>query len=224
MTGDLAAEYARLTGSLDAIGKVPLGLEVSTIGQVSQRLGHGAYRIESSTSISKDKPRLVTIMATVDAGRIKSITTPKGRAYPSPNALEKGVDVEEGQQLRVELSNLKGVRLRRWSLTEEVGDSAAGGAGNASKRTLSKSIRKRAATGRHRSAVAGHLRDASKRQEGPTHVEHLGCCCPALQDPVRNCSALGCAGPAATAITLSPHCGSASTSGREDLAKTFVGT
>ena len=126
MTGEVAAEYSRLAGTLGPVGTLRAGLKISTSARVSQVLENGHYRVEASTLHSKDqdKPRLLTLAATIDPGRIDSQTVrSKGWIYPSPNDLDNGVYVDqETEQHRVELSSLKDVKLRLWSLSEEVGD------------------------------------------------------------------------------------------------------
>ncbi len=70
MTGDLAVEYAKRTGSINK-DKVPPGLEISTTATIAQKLENGRIRVEHTLHIVRDgEPvRLVTLTATVDSSK-----------------------------------------------------------------------------------------------------------------------------------------------------------
>ena len=123
MTGNLAVEYAKRVGAIDK-DKVPPGLEVSTTATVAQNLKDGRIRIEHTSNIVRNgEPlRLVTLTATVDATKLKRDVTPKGtEVYASPGA-EPIQSTKDVQTLRLTLSDLKSMKLRTWTLTEELGD------------------------------------------------------------------------------------------------------
>jgi hypothetical protein len=128
MTGDLAEQYARRTGSLKPDQQVPSGLSIVTSATVCQQLKNGQYRIEHSTSFidRAKKPGLVTLTSTVDAKQLKQHVKRRGPVYASPadsqNGPKLGQIESESRILRLELSELKGLKLRTWSLTEEIGD------------------------------------------------------------------------------------------------------
>jgi len=125
LTGNLATEYARRVG-LQQHSKAAHGLEIEVIASVAQRFDDGRYRIEhfghsKPINRSDNKIRLVTLEAFVDAKQIKASTTaraPVPTAAPSENVASR-IDVRE---LRVILSDLKHLKLRTWSLMEEIGN------------------------------------------------------------------------------------------------------
>jgi len=128
MTGDLAKEYARCTRSLKW-NESPAGLQISTSATVAQKRDDGRFRIEHSSHIKRDGnlARLVTLTAIVDSTKIASEVTPKNTpVYHSPADHQKGVKPtltqKDQRTLRLELSELKGVKLRTWALAEEIGD------------------------------------------------------------------------------------------------------
>ncbi|MEZ6074091.1 MAG: hypothetical protein R3C59_16875 [Planctomycetaceae bacterium] len=128
MTGRLAAEYGKLAGSIDG-DRIPNGLHISTTAIVAQRLDDGRIRIEHTMPVMQDGApiRLVTLTATVDATAVKTIAVPGGIAtYTSPGAHKSGekptLTKDATKQVAVELADLKGVKLRSWTLANEVGE------------------------------------------------------------------------------------------------------
>ena len=129
MSGELAVEYARRTGYLNPDEKPPRGLQIETSVIVCQMLENGQYRVElSAPFVNRDKKAcLVTLTSIVDAKQFTQYVIRKGPAYASPADSQKGVvkpvQIEEDRQgVRLELSDLKGLKLRTWSLTEEFGE------------------------------------------------------------------------------------------------------
>ncbi|MBC7967261.1 MAG: hypothetical protein H7Z17_15205 [Fuerstia sp.] len=128
MTGDLAKQYAKCSGY--GRGKeLPAGLEIQAIATIEQILDDGRIRIEQSFEMKRDGKQdcLVTLTATVDSTTITTDVTPKGTSVlASPathkNDAEPTLTSEDMKMLRVALSGLQGVKLRTWTLTEEVGD------------------------------------------------------------------------------------------------------
>ncbi len=128
MTGELAEQYARCIGGLQD-NKAPRGLEIETSAMVAQKLDDGRIRLEHSSPIRRgeNQDRLLTMTAIVDPAKVKTDITPKGTpVYPSPNAAKNGTKPTtttfDVKTLRLQLSDLKGVKLRTWALAEEIGD------------------------------------------------------------------------------------------------------
>lgn len=128
MTGDVAKEYARLTGAFPENG-APAGLEIETSATVTQALADRPIRIEHTSHIIRDgkRVRLVTLTGKIDRKEVTTEVTPKGTpVYASPEDYEKGskptATNKDTKSLRLQLSNLKGLRLRSWALTEEIGE------------------------------------------------------------------------------------------------------
>ncbi len=127
MTGDLAKEYARRTGS--PTGDAPDGLAIETIATIEQQVGDGRIRIEHSSPINTDGKlvRLLTLTATVDSTTVTTEVTPQGTLiYASPADHKKGtkpkLTTKETKTRRLQLSGLKGLKLRTWTISEEIGD------------------------------------------------------------------------------------------------------
>jgi hypothetical protein len=123
MTGDLAKEYAQRSGSL-RINEVPDGLQIETSATIAQKLNDGRIRIEHTSHLNREggTTRLVTLTATVDPTNITTDVTPKGTpVFASPGAKGKRT-TEDTKTLRLKLSDLKGLKLRTWTLSEEIGD------------------------------------------------------------------------------------------------------
>ena len=128
MTGELAAEYAKHTDSIKD-GKIPDGLQISTSATIAQRLEDGRIRFEHTSHVVREgkTPRLVTLVATVDTAKLTLQTTPKGRpVYASPDDQKNGVEpkltTKDTTTTRIHLSELKGVKLRIWTLEQSIGD------------------------------------------------------------------------------------------------------
>ena len=128
MTGKLATEYAKQTDSINN-DKIPDGLQISTTATIVQKLNDGRIRIEHTSHVARDgKPaRLVTLTATVDSTNLTPVTTPKGTpVYASPGDHKNGAEpkrtTKETKAARLQLSELKGVKLCTWRLEQEVGE------------------------------------------------------------------------------------------------------
>ncbi len=123
MTGDLAVEYAKRIESIDK-AKVQPGLEVSATARIAAVLKDGRYRVEHTSHIVRDgePDRLVTLSATVDSTKLTTDVTPKGtEVYASPGARSTRT-TEKTQTLRLTLSELQSLKLRTWTLAEEIGE------------------------------------------------------------------------------------------------------
>ena len=125
LSGDLAKEYGRRTGASQKVLNDP-GLRVEIVATVVQALADGQVRIEHSCPVGENGKltRLITLMATVSPDKITRSETPKGIVvFASPaDRTPQTVTVAASRTFRVELSGLKGVTLRTWSLVEEVGE------------------------------------------------------------------------------------------------------
>ncbi len=128
MTGDLAIEYARRAGTLKQNDE-PRGLFIESTATVAQKLDNGRYRIEHSSQFKIDnKPsRMITFSTIVEQTKFTSNAVPKNTAvYSSPADLKNGVKPtftqDEHRSTSLELSELKGLKLQTWELTEEIGD------------------------------------------------------------------------------------------------------
>ncbi len=128
MTGKLAAEYGKLAGSIDG-DRIPDGLNISTTAIVAQHLGDGRIRIEHTMPVMRDGApiRLVTLTATVDATAVKTSDIPAGTAtYTSPGEHRTGekptFTKDATKQFTLKLADLTGVKLRSWTLANEIGD------------------------------------------------------------------------------------------------------
>lgn len=123
MTGDLAVEYAKCTGSISK-DKVPPGLEISTTATIAQKLKDGRIRVEHTSHIVRtgEPLRLVTLTGIVDSTELTTDITPKGtEVFASPGA-KPTLKTTETHTLRLTLSDLKGLKLRTWTLAEELAD------------------------------------------------------------------------------------------------------
>jgi hypothetical protein len=129
LTGKLAEEYLRRTGGFPAGEPIPGGLSIQTSALIVQQTAEGKYRISHSMPRHAEKgesPQLITLDVTLNADQITQRIWPKGaKVYADPGQPARGVkpvvtDVEH-KSWEVELSDLKGVKLRVWTLTEETG-------------------------------------------------------------------------------------------------------
>ena len=128
MTGELAAEYLKQTRPKED-GQVPPGLIIETTAILAQQLNDGRIRVEhtSHTACDSETPRLVTLTATVEPSKLTTDVIPKGAGlYSSPADHKSGskptMKTKQTKSWRLMLSNLKGVKLRTWTLTKELGD------------------------------------------------------------------------------------------------------
>jgi hypothetical protein len=128
LTGDLAQQFAERTVPPEA-GKLPEGLQVQFLGVVEQTFSDGRFRIEHSSQITREGKlhRLVTLTAVVDANQCATRVTPAGTAtFSSPEDANReaqpALTTEASEMLTLQLSDLKGVKLRTWTLAEELGE------------------------------------------------------------------------------------------------------
>jgi hypothetical protein len=128
MTGELAKEYSRRTTSQKKMEKLD-GIQISTSAMVSQQLEDGRYRIEHTSHIvtNNKSPRLITLTAIIDSANVKQDVVLKNTpVYGSPADHQKGVKPTLTQNdspiYRLELSDLKSVKLQTWELAEENGN------------------------------------------------------------------------------------------------------
>ena len=138
MTGELAKEYARRTGSY-ADGKFPPGLRIQTIAMIDQVSEDGKFRIEHTANVgprevvqtSGSEPKayrltgsptqLVTLTGTIDAGRLTTDVSPAGTLLSKDPSSKPEQSISESKTFRIELPDLKGLKLRTWTLSEETG-------------------------------------------------------------------------------------------------------
>lgn len=123
MTGELAKEYARRTGAPNG-NELPDGLQIQISGTLAQQLDNGQLRIEHTSHLIREDglTRLVTLTATVDPQEITTHVTPKGTAVSASPIAESVPTTEETKTRRLKLSSLKNVKLRTWTLSEEIGE------------------------------------------------------------------------------------------------------
>ncbi len=125
MTGELAEKYSQQVGALPKNRKPPSGLAVSTSARIVQKLKDGQFRLESvSRPIERSKQTLlITLSVTVKRGAItKSQTRAGTQVYSSPRVQHAVTTTKPITSYRIQLSNLKGVRLRTWKLQSELGE------------------------------------------------------------------------------------------------------
>lgn len=126
LSGEVATEFARMCGQTRSkdIKKI------STSGTIVQKFDADKYRLVVSQSIvNSDKTEcLVTITAIIDSHNIDSQVTPKGTPIfvaPVATADKKAVPAtltsHETKWTLVKLTELKGVKVRMWTISEEVG-------------------------------------------------------------------------------------------------------
>ncbi|HEY2828243.1 MAG TPA: hypothetical protein VGJ04_11650 [Pirellulales bacterium] len=130
MSGDLAKAYAHCYGAMANVSDKQT-IQVSTTATVAERFDGGQFQIEISSPVTRQgsPPRLVTLTAIVDAKDFVTVHTPKNTpVYASPaeyvpkNGAVPRVGQADSDSLHVQLSNLKGVKLRVWTLNEEIGE------------------------------------------------------------------------------------------------------
>lgn len=100
------------------------GLEIKTSARVAQQLSDGRLRVEHTSQINREgeTTRIVTLTGTIDSTFIATDITPNGTPiYASPGA-EPQLTTEATTMLRLTLSDIKGLKLRAWTLSEEIGD------------------------------------------------------------------------------------------------------
>jgi len=122
LTGDLAKEMAKRISRLPE-GRPLDGLQIQLAAAVRNVSPDGSIYIEYLHVTRDEKPmRLITLGGKVDPGKITTDVTPKGsKIYSSPEA-EPTFTTEDYLNRRLELTDLKGFKLRTWTLAEELGE------------------------------------------------------------------------------------------------------
>jgi hypothetical protein len=139
MTGELAKEYAKRTGSYTD-GKFPAGLQIQTIAVIDHVTEDGKLRIEHTANVwakevtknggsdpqstrQKDSPtQLLTLTGTIDPRRMKTEVTPVGTLISKDPISKPEPSNVESRTFTLELPDLKGLKLRTWTLVEETGE------------------------------------------------------------------------------------------------------
>ncbi len=128
MTGERAKEYAKRSGLLQE-NKAPASLKIEASAMVTQTLDNGRVRVEHWLPIKRKgkQEQLLTLAAIVNRTEITSDVTRKGTpVYASPGAHKNGAKpsliTEDATELRLQLSDLKGLKLRTWTLASEIGE------------------------------------------------------------------------------------------------------
>lgn len=132
MSGEVAMEYLKLTHPPAQLEKMNQGLSIAVIATVTQQLENGRIRLEHSTTPYRENgapDRLVTLSAVVKSSDVKKSETTKNTAtYSSPAAQKAGEKpsvIEDKiviSQFILELTDLKNVKLRSWTLASEIGN------------------------------------------------------------------------------------------------------
>jgi hypothetical protein len=138
MTGELAKKYARRMGTTREANAVN-GIQVETTVTIAQKLDDGRFRVEHMLTILRDgeKDRLLTLTGTVDSSNfttdlvinptvIKRPVVTFSKA-PTGAVIARNLDIntahlETRNIVRLKLSGLKGLELRTWSISDEVGN------------------------------------------------------------------------------------------------------
>ena len=119
LTGDAAQKYAERI-----MPRAPADLELSVMGTVTRIGADGRARIEHSASVKRagQVDRLVTLVAEIDEGQLAPRTIPAGTpVFSSPVDSEPTSTKENAEILTLQISDMKGVKLRIWTLAEEIG-------------------------------------------------------------------------------------------------------
>lgn len=140
LSGDVAMAFSRAT-NLVPNGGPESGLTISTSATVLRKdeAGRLHFRVYQDVKVQGKPPRLVTLTGAVEPSQIESRVTPANTpvysAPPSPeSALPTGarkrvayanpqpvLTKEASTQFELKLSELKGLKLRTWTLAEEIG-------------------------------------------------------------------------------------------------------
>ena len=141
MSGKLAEEFSKRVGIERKNGPAD-GYRISILGTITQKLPEGQFRIEHmQPGADGDKrPVMVKLTGVVDAKNIKTSVTPKGTVVlkPKPNpdsepsgnrttplnlaAFERSTTSKDQTTHRLELSELKGLKIQTWRLIDEVAE------------------------------------------------------------------------------------------------------
>lgn len=125
LSGELVEQYWQLSEK----GKLPQGVEISSTAEIAQRLEDGRLRVNWSLPVNQDgkAPQLITLDATIQPEQLSAYKLAAGtELYSSPGAAKNG---EKPTKLatpvagfELKLSSMKGVKMRRWKLDQEVGE------------------------------------------------------------------------------------------------------
>ena len=129
ISGDLAQEYAKIIRPQGG-GKSSDGLTISTIAVIAHQLKDDQVRIEHSAPVTFEgsPDRLVTLTATVDKKALRSfVRTAYSATMSLPAGEQSGKRPAVGKPIHyctrvLALADLKGVKLRSWTLASEVGE------------------------------------------------------------------------------------------------------
>ncbi len=139
MSGELAKEYMRQTAS-NIDREFSPGLVVSALAVIDEVLEDGKLRIEHTNYVSPMEPipslglepksyrptgsptHLVTLTGTIDPQRITTDVSPEGTLQSKDPNSKSEPSVAEVRTLRIDLPDLKGLKLRTWTLTDEAGE------------------------------------------------------------------------------------------------------
>jgi len=121
-TGDVAKDIAKRISRLPE-GQPNNGLTIQMAARVRSVLPDGSLIIEYSQTMRDEKPiKLITLSGKVEPRKITTDITPKGtQVYDSPGG-EPKFTTEAYLNRRLELTDLKGFKLRTWTLAEELGE------------------------------------------------------------------------------------------------------
>jgi hypothetical protein len=99
------------------------------IGTIAQQLDDGRLRVEHSAPVlpAGQKPQLVTLTAIVSSKQFTTTVLPAGTAiYSTPQPPQPGdkptITTTDTNIVSLPLADLKGVKIRTWTLSEELGE------------------------------------------------------------------------------------------------------
>ncbi|MCA9193016.1 MAG: hypothetical protein KDB03_14675 [Planctomycetales bacterium] len=131
MSGELAKEYIKITGPIDG-DEITGNFNITRTAFIADHLENDQVRIEHSAHVASEgsQYRLVTLTATVDEKNLRSLvrTVLVGdfAFSDSPDANESGkspiMSTRHISATQLSLTELKGVKLRSWTLESEIGD------------------------------------------------------------------------------------------------------
>ena len=124
MTGDLAQEYAKRTGPIRE-EKVDSGFEIQAVATIVEKANDGQLGIQHTSYVHLEGKlaKLVTLTGNVNPSRFTTYGVPKGTITyenPGPNASTR--TTADSTILQLEVSDLKGLKLRTWSISDEIGE------------------------------------------------------------------------------------------------------
>jgi hypothetical protein len=122
VTGDLAKDVAKRLSKLPE-GRPLDGLKIQMAAHVRNVSPDGTLYVEYLQMMRDEKPvRLMTLAGNVDPRKITTDITPKGtQVFDKPEG-EPKFTTEDYLNRRLALTDLKGFKLRTWTLAEELGE------------------------------------------------------------------------------------------------------